>query len=432
MADIAVRVQGIYKRYRIGQREPYKLFREVLSRSLAAQLRSLSSRLTINRQNPSNRGSKDHFWALQDVSFEVHRGEALGIIGQNGSGKSTLLKILSRITLPTKGRAEMHGRMASLLDVGTGFHPELSGRENIFLNGAILGMKRAEIERKLDEIIGFAEVEKFVDTPVKHYSSGMYLRLAFAVAAHLDPEILLIDEVLAVGDAAFQKKCLGKMGEVTSAGRTVLFVSHNLAAVQQLTQTSIWIDHGKLAGYGRSDEVISQYLRKAVEFDTNVYDVENTPRRFPELRREVQFLTVELEGYPNQLVPNDGNLCLKILVRGNEFVDRFRFGITICQLDGTRVGTVFGPETHALKKGEIASYRMELHDLRLAPGGYSCVLFTGQGNQKSDRIEFDLVRDVLFFEVLSGLREDGAMSEWLSVWGPIQFIEPTVERINQR
>ena len=203
-------------------------------------------------------------WALKEVSFEVSRGEVIGIIGGNGAGKSTLLKILSRITEPTTGFAEIHGRVGSLLEVGTGFHQELTGRENIYLNGAILGMKRAEINRKFDEIVAFSEVERFIDTPVKHYSSGMYLRLAFAVAAHLEPEILLVDEVLAVGDAGFQKKCLGKMGTVAKEGRTVLFVSHNMGAITQLCETAVQLEKGELKRIGPSSEVVNAYLSSSM------------------------------------------------------------------------------------------------------------------------------------------------------------------------
>jgi len=203
------------------------------------------------------------FWALRDVSLEVARGEVVGIIGRNGAGKSTLLKVLARITEPTEGRAEIRGRVGSLLEVGTGFHPELTGRENIFLNGAILGMARAEIQRNFDEIVAFAEIERFLDTPVKRYSSGMYVRLAFAVAAHLDPEILLVDEVLAVGDAAFQKKCLGKMGDVARGGRTILFVSHNMAAVQHLCDQAILLHQGRVENQGEVDPVISHYLQQS-------------------------------------------------------------------------------------------------------------------------------------------------------------------------
>jgi homopolymeric O-antigen transport system ATP-binding protein len=238
MSDVAIRVESISKYYRIGERDPYRMLRDVLVRFVSTQARRIGSRLVGGSSENDGDQNQNDFWALRDVSFEVREGEALGIIGRNGAGKSTLLKILSRITLPTRGRAQMYGRLASLLEVGTGFHPELTGRDNIYLNGAILGMRRTEIERKFDEIVSFAEVERFIDTPVKHYSSGMYLRLAFAVAAHLEPEILLVDEVLAVGDVAFQKKCLGKMDDVAKQGRTILFVSHNLQAIAQLTHRS--------------------------------------------------------------------------------------------------------------------------------------------------------------------------------------------------
>jgi lipopolysaccharide transport system ATP-binding protein len=217
---------------------------------------------------PQLNNSTEDFFALKDVSFEVKQGERVGIIGRNGAGKSTLLKILSRITEPTSGRVEITGRVASLLEVGTGFHPELTGRENIFLNGAILGMGKAEIKRKFDEIVDFAEVEKFLDTPVKHFSSGMYVRLAFAVAAHLEPEILIVDEVLAVGDAQFQKKCLGKMEDVSAKeGRTVLFVSHNMTAVQSLCTTAAWLSNGKLMGLGNVNDEVDKYLNSEEERD---------------------------------------------------------------------------------------------------------------------------------------------------------------------
>jgi lipopolysaccharide transport system ATP-binding protein len=231
MSDIAIRLENVSKQYRIGKsRGRYKTLRETLTDAATLPFR----RMRQNSRTHDDGLNDETFWALKDVSFEVKRGEVLGIIGRNGAGKSTLLKILSRITEPTMGIGTINGRVGSLLEVGTGFHPELSGRENVYLNGAILGMRRSEINRKFDEIVGFAEVEKFIDTPVKHYSSGMYLRLAFAVAAHLEPEVLLVDEVLAVGDAAFQKKCLGKMQNVADRGLTVLFVSHNMAAVQAL------------------------------------------------------------------------------------------------------------------------------------------------------------------------------------------------------
>lgn len=248
MSDIAIRANRLGKQYRLGAlyEQRYRTLRE-----------SLGSLLKGGERKP-----KETIWALRDVSFEVKQGQVLGVIGRNGAGKSTLLKLLSRVTEPTEGEAEIHGRVGSLLEVGTGFHPELTGRENIFLNGAILGMRRTEIERKFDEIVAFAEVEQFIDTPVKRYSSGMYLRLAFAVAAHLEPEILVVDEVLAVGDAEFQRKCLGKMGDVAREGRTVLFVSHNMSAILRLTEETLVIEKGRLALRAPTPQAVDYYLSR--------------------------------------------------------------------------------------------------------------------------------------------------------------------------
>jgi len=259
MSHLAIRVEGLSKRFCIGERQPaYRTLRDSLTDALATPFRRAWK--LFNRRSSDAEGSKETIWALKDVSFQVKHGEILGVIGRNGAGKSTLLKILSRITPPTGGFAEIRGRVGSLLEVGTGFHPELSGRENIYLNSAILGMKRAEIGRKFDEIIAFAEVEKFIDTPVKHYSSGMYLRLAFSVAAHLEPEILIVDEVLAVGDASFQKKCLNKMEDVRKHGRTVLFVSHNLPAVTRLCGRAVLLEEGTVLQDGPSHQVVGNYL----------------------------------------------------------------------------------------------------------------------------------------------------------------------------
>jgi len=255
MTDVAIRVENISKQYRIGlaQSRP-----DTLRDLLVSGIQRI--RNVVRRKGDGRYDSPSHIWALKDVSFEVRQGQVLGIVGRNGAGKSTLLKILSRVTHPTKGYGEIHGRVGSLLEVGTGFHPELSGRENIFLNGAILGMRREEINRKFDEIVAFSEVGKFIDTPVKRYSSGMYLRLAFAVAAHLEPEILVVDEVLAVGDAEFQRKCLGKMNDVAQEGRTVLFVSHNMSAILRLTQETIVLDAGQIVMRGPTPEAVDHYL----------------------------------------------------------------------------------------------------------------------------------------------------------------------------
>lgn len=269
--DIAIQVRGLGKKYIIGgPQKKYHTFRDAIVNSVRAPFRRLTQR-DIDQ-------SSNEFWALKNVSFEVKIGEVIGIIGRNGAGKSTLLKILSRITTPTEGEVDIYGRVGSLLEVGTGFHPELTGRENIFLSGSILGMRKLEIEEKFDEIVKFAEIEKFIDTPVKRYSSGMYVRLAFAVAAHMDTEILLVDEVLAVGDAGFQKKCLGKMGDVAKEGRTVLFVSHNMAAVSALCSRAILLENGKLVLNDSTKQIIEMYLN--VLSDTaNIALSERTDRK---------------------------------------------------------------------------------------------------------------------------------------------------------
>src|SRR5437764_9984074 len=255
MSDIAISVEQLSKSFKIDHESIGRRAYRTLHDDLIGLPKRLLSRLSRN-----GRSTFEIFWALKNISFDVKQGEVVGIIGRNGAGKSTLLKILSRITEPTEGGADIYGRVGSLLEVGTGFHPELTGRENVYLNGAILGMRQAETDRKFDGIVAFAEVEQFIDTPVKHYSSGMYTRLAFAVAAHLDPEILIVDEVLAVGDAAFQKKCLGKMDEVARSGRTVLFVSHNMGSVQSLCERCAILQQGQLVGLGPTSQIVPRYL----------------------------------------------------------------------------------------------------------------------------------------------------------------------------
>lgn len=255
MSDLAIRVEDLGKQYRIGASPSrYNTFRDALVNTISAPIRRLRYGL------PAGGDEKNTIWALRHLSFEVKQGQVLGVIGRNGAGKSTLLKVLSRVTEPSEGEVEIRGRVGSLLEVGTGFHPELTGRENIYLNGAILGMKRQEIDRKFDEIVAFSGVEKFIDTPVKRYSSGMYLRLAFSVAAHLEPEILVVDEVLAVGDADFQRKCLGKMSDVAQEGRTVLFVSHNMSAILRLTEETIVLDHGRLVYRAPTEDAVDFYM----------------------------------------------------------------------------------------------------------------------------------------------------------------------------
>lgn len=274
MNSISIRARGLGKQYRIGEHlRGYRTLRDSLSEAVKAPFERLT-----DRNGDDEEGSKNTIWALKDVSFDMHEGQVLGIIGRNGAGKTTLLKLLSRVTEPTEGYAEVYGRVGALLEVGTGFHPELTGRENIYLNGAILGMRRTEIEQKLDEIVAFAEVERFIDTPVKRFSSGMYLRLAFAVAAHLEPEILVVDEVLAVGDAEFQRKCLGKMSDVSKQGRTILFVSHNMSAILNLTEEAIVLDEGCIVHRGPSPEAVDFYLASGLsQSGRRIWKAEDVP-----------------------------------------------------------------------------------------------------------------------------------------------------------
>ena len=328
MSDIAIRVENLGKRYRIGQRERYYALRDVLARSLTAPFRFLHR----NNQSPiPDPQSPNFIWALKDVSFEVKQGEVVGIIGRNGAGKTTLLKILARITEPTEGYAEVRGRVGSLLEVGTGFHPELTGRENIYLSGAILGMTKREIDRKFDEIVAFSGVEQFLDTPLKHYSVGMQMRLAFAVAAHLDPEILLVDEVLAVGDLEFQKKCLGKMEEVSRSGRTVLFVSHQMNQIRRLCERVFWLDGGRIVRDGPTHEVVSAYeaaITSGEWLRKQRPDAPKVKARF--LKWEI----VEPRGDQPNVLTDLGPVTIRFLVQVNEPIRFGHHGIALFNNEG--------------------------------------------------------------------------------------------------
>ncbi|MFH7245457.1 MAG: ABC transporter ATP-binding protein [Spirulina sp.] len=339
MGDTVIQVENLGKRYILGHQQEgnsrYVALRDVISdgaRSVVRRLRHPGKRLP--------RPNQEEFWALKDVSFEVKQGEVVGIIGRNGAGKSTLLKILSRITEPTEGRIKLRGRVASLLEVGTGFHPELTGRENIFLNGAILGMSRAEINRKFDEIVEFAEVSRFLDTPVKRYSSGMYVRLAFAVAAHLEPEILVVDEVLAVGDAAFQKKCMGKMGNVAQEGRTILFVSHNMSILQELVQKGIWLDDGQIRFSGDIKTAISNYLASGLNFSDYNVDLNNHRNRLPGMRKILKSICLKSrDGLLTQEFGQSDEICIEIEYAASQEVSLSGAGFIISSIEGVRVAS---------------------------------------------------------------------------------------------
>jgi lipopolysaccharide transport system ATP-binding protein len=423
MNDVVIRAENLGKQYRIGERAPYLTLRDALARAVSAPVRSFRSSSPLSRTSGTSQ-----IWALKDVSFEVHQGEVVGIIGGNGAGKSTLLKILSRVTKPTLGHAQIRGRLGSLLEVGTGFHPELTGRENTFMNGAILGMSKKEIARQFDAIVAFAEIEKFIDTPVKYYSSGMYVRLAFSVAAHLEPEILLVDEVLAVGDVAFQKRCLGRMGAVAKQGRTVLFVSHNLGAVALLCKSVIVLEQGRVKTIGDTQKAISEYLAGIKDRSTDVYQLEGVPRADPSLRREVEFLTLEFEGLSAKLVAADADLTLLITVRGNQAVNNFRFYLMIKVAGGTPVGSCSGLQVHSIEAGEVAKYRLQLPNPGLAPGSYWLDLAVGVGNEESGVRGFDAATEVLHFEVMAPPGQDGTISEWQEHWGRIRFRRPVTTK----
>jgi lipopolysaccharide transport system ATP-binding protein len=345
-----ITVENISKLYHIGAHMPHG---GSLRESLTGAMRNP---LSVVRRNGNARG--EELWALKDVSFDIEQGEIVGIIGRNGAGKSTLLKILSRITEPTTGRIRLYGRVGSLLEVGTGFHPELTGRENVFLNGAIMGMRREEIGRKFDEIVAFSEIERFIDTPVKRYSSGMYMRLAFAIAAHLEPEILIVDEVLAVGDLAFQKKCIGKMGGVAREGRTVLLVSHGMEAVRKLCQRGILLEKGEIVAQGKTEDVVTQYTESGAEPQT-VYEIPK-PKDAEEIPGYAYRLSIEdANGRPAIEVPVGKPWQVRVHFQINRPVDHFIVGIGVITSSNAPLRTCWA-EPRDLKPGRYeAMFREE-------------------------------------------------------------------------
>jgi lipopolysaccharide transport system ATP-binding protein len=370
-----MRTEGLGKRYQIGQRLPYRTLRESVRRWAVAPLR----RLLSGSRNPVAESSDHHVWALRDVSFEVMPGEVLGVIGRNGAGKSTLLKILTRITSPTVGRAEILGRVGSLLEVGTGFHPELTGRENVYLSGAVLGMHRSEVRRKFDEIVDFSGVGQFLDTPVKRYSSGMQVRLAFAVAAHLEPEILLIDEVLAVGDASFQKKCVDKMRDIASGGRTVLFISHDLGAVAALCHKAMVLDGGRPQFLGPVDQAVQRYLQSSTAASVGYADLREASGWHADRRPQLLWVSTHDE-HDNMTTDfsTDRPMSIRIGYELEESVAEGYCQINVFDQYGSQVtalGNMLGQGPFQL--GRKGTLHCLVDDLHLANGEYSFDLAIG-------------------------------------------------------
>jgi len=386
-SDIAISVRGVSKTYSIARNE------EKHTR--------LAEKFLATLRNPLHQPQMESFDALKDISFDVNKGEVVGIIGRNGAGKSTLLKILSRITEPTTGEIKLYGRVASLLEVGTGFHQELSGRENIYLNGAILGMTKAEIRKQFDAIVDFSEIEKFLDTPVKRYSSGMYVRLAFAVAAHLNPEILIVDEVLAVGDAQFQKRCLGKIKEVSEGeGRTVLFVSHNMTAIASLTSKSLLLRRGRIEEFGPTENVVNTYF--ALSRQPVSDDLSSVPRSGSgkALFTSIRLLTGDTEDLTTALIQTGSNLEIVLSVNAIEAIEASNVAVIVNAENEVRlidVNTAIQGRFLALKAGSKATIRFRIINMLLKPGNYTIGLWLGRGGIE----EIDNINAAAVFEVVS-------------------------------
>ncbi len=427
MSENAIIVENLFKRYLIGHRfasrDKWSTLRDVVGREIRNFTRKAAD--VVRGRQVVQGDAVEEFWALKDVSFEVEQGEVLGIIGRNGAGKSTLLKILSRITEPTKGLISLSGRVASLLEVGTGFHPELTGRENIFLNGAILGMTQREIRRKFDEIVAFAGVEQFLDTPVKHYSSGMYVRLAFAVAAHLEPEILIVDEVLAVGDAEFQKKCLGKMDDVSRKdGRTVLFVSHNMEAVLKLCTRAVLLDAGCIRAMGNAKAVVSAYLYSQSS-SPRVIDLSNKTR--PEKCRGNARLVkaTPSDAKADWVLPFGQQLSLDLSIHAPSFVTEIQLAIGLFSSRGFEVASWTNKcddVQRLLVQPGLNTFRIRFQHLRLLPGQYALGI-----SVRDSRGDEDYVHDAVQFQIVSSSEAAEINAD---TFGGVVVASASVSRVN--
>lgn len=421
--DIIIKAENISKQYRLGT-----VGTGTLSHDLNRWWHKIRGKddpyLKVGDVNDrSTKGTSDYVWALRDINFEVERGEVLGIIGKNGAGKSTLLKILAKVTAPTTGSIKFKGRIASLLEVGTGFNGELTGRENIYLNGAILGMTKKEITSKIDEIIDFSGCERYIDTPVKRYSSGMTVRLAFAVAAFLEPEILIIDEVLAVGDAEFQKKAIGKMQDISrQGGRTVLFVSHNMAAVKTLCTKGIVLENGKIVFEGGIDETLNAYLNSNKKKEIKIeVDISNEYRKI-QTSKDIEILKVKLNNplYENCFASNN-EIVIIMEVKINRYLPYFRVAGSIFNDDEIKVGTFFTNNKNLNLEDKSLTLEISLINHNLSKGNYYFAFSVGKGDEEYGNVEYDIVYEILHFEVSHKLGINSPINKWPRDWGNISF-----------
>lgn len=431
MGELAIKAENLSKRYFIGaSKRRNDTLRDQMTDIFAAPFRRVGR--LIGGGSVSAAELDESFWALQDVSFELRQGEVLGIIGRNGAGKSTLLKVLSRIVEPTRGHVDVYGRVGSLLEVGTGFHPELTGRENIFLNGAILGMGKEEIEAKYDEIVSFSEIEKFLETPVKHYSSGMYVRLAFAVAAHLEPEILLVDEVLAVGDAAFQKKCMGKMDNVAQEGRTVVFVSHNMGAINSLTEKCLYLDTGKVTDFGITEKVVERYLSDILQHRKDFISNLDYYRRNSDEDPPIKFTDIRVNQNRSEIptIQMESGCKLEFIFDVNKPINGANLTVVLKNSMGDRIVVLFSWDHNFYLNFRPGTVKVSLNipSLPLTPGLY----LADFGINKSTNTEaYDVILDFPLLRVSS----EGVVHHWLdrswgnTHWGDIEW--DVVEEIHE-
>ena len=421
MTELALKVENLKKKYQLGV---------IGGGTLYGDLQSWWARIH-GKEDPNSKigtipnSKRGAFYALEGISFVVKKGERVGIIGGNGAGKSTTLKILSRVTAPTDGIVYINGRISSMLEVGTGFHGELTGRENIYLNGAILGMSKGEVDKKIEDIIEFSECRQFIDTPVKRYSSGMYVKLAFAVAAHLDSEILIMDEVLAVGDMAFQKKCLNKMRAVSEhEGRTVLYVSHNMNTIRQLCDRCIVLNKGKVIYDGEVEEAIAIYMNANADYRVS-FDYSDVPRSVNETRK-IEILGLDFVNRENNKIVQGEELLFDLHCRMNHGAENIKFRFEIFCADGTIVGTVFSDKSLCGIEGQYLDIRMSLSTNNIAPGRYKCVLLAYEYDEEGNQVGVDRVDPAMAFEIV----EQNGNLVWLSqYWGHVKFDDMVIHNI---